>query len=267
MSQLLLFAQVLFFWTLSTASHRLDLQWSSWGSHHSSAPVIGPASRVAGMAVAIALAMSEINASAILLIGVLVAVALGVFALRPHLTKRGLLAELELTALALISLASWILVERAGLRVNLEFLTVDLSESRLAVLWLIATGVVLAIWQSGNVVRGALQKTGVMPPAQPADDPQGGHVEQDTLVPASSSPTQLKHGRLIGYLERILIIVLVVEGSYEGLGFLVAAKGLVRAREFEEREQAEYFLFGTLLSVVCGLVIGLGIRHGLRVLW
>jgi len=267
MSQLLLFAQVLFFWTLSTASHRLDLQWSSWGSRHSSSPIIGPASRVAGLAVAIALAMSEVNASAVLLIGVLVAAALGVFALRPHLTRRGLLAELELTALALVSISSWILIARAGLSVNLDLLKVGLSESRLAVLWLIATGVVLAIWQSGNVVRGALQKTGVMPPAQPAGNPHWEHVEQDSLVPASSSSTQLRHGRLIGYLERILIIVLVVEGSYEGLGFLVAAKGLVRAREFEEREQAEYFLFGTLLSVVCGLFIGLGIRHGLRVLW
>jgi hypothetical protein len=69
---------------------------------------------------------------------------------------------------------------------------------------------------------------------------------------------------LIGHLERAILILLVIEGSYEGLGFLIAAKGLIRARELETREVAEYFLVGTLASVVCALVVGIGLRYAFR---
>ena len=74
-------------------------------------------------------------------------------------------------------------------------------------------------------------------------------------------------GRAIGNLERLLMVLVVGLGSYEALGFLVAAKGLIRAREFEDRDFAEYFIVGTLTSVAVALVVGLVLRLTVPYLW
>ncbi|HXO35498.1 MAG TPA: hypothetical protein VN901_24430 [Candidatus Acidoferrales bacterium] len=78
---------------------------------------------------------------------------------------------------------------------------------------------------------------------------------------------ELNRGRLIGNLERILLTIVVAAGSYAALGFLVAAKGLIRSEEFEKRDFAEYFLIGSLTSVLIALSAGLVIRYVLVALW
>ncbi|PKK38264.1 hypothetical protein BWI96_00260 [Siphonobacter sp. SORGH_AS_0500] len=56
-------------------------------------------------------------------------------------------------------------------------------------------------------------------------------------------------GMWIGIVERIIIIVLIFANHYDAIGFLIAAKSLLR---FSEEKQAtpksEYVLIGTLLS-------------------
>ena len=52
----------------------------------------------------------------------------------------------------------------------------------------------------------------------------------------------------------------VALGSYAALGFLVAAKQLIRIKEFENRDFAEYFLIGTLESILAAPVLGLSVR-------
>ncbi len=64
-------------------------------------------------------------------------------------------------------------------------------------------------------------------------------------------------GKLIGQLERALIFLLVLIGQPAGIGFLVAAKSVLRFKESEEQKLAEYVLIGTLLSF--GLAIALSI--------
>ena len=70
--------------------------------------------------------------------------------------------------------------------------------------------------------------------------------------------TGLKNGgRIIGYLERLLIFVFIVSGQFAGVGFLVAAKSIFRFGELkdsENRKQAEYIIIGTMLSFAWGLV-------------
>jgi hypothetical protein len=63
------------------------------------------------------------------------------------------------------------------------------------------------------------------------------------------------------------MIMVISLGSYEALGFLVAAKGLIRAREFEDRNFAEYFILGSLASVAVALVIGSLLRVSVGDLW
>lgn len=55
-------------------------------------------------------------------------------------------------------------------------------------------------------------------------------------------------GKLIGQLERSLIFILIFIGEPAGIGFLVAAKSILRFEEAKKQKLAEYVLIGTLLS-------------------
>ncbi|MBI2614633.1 MAG: hypothetical protein HYW52_02930 [Gemmatimonadetes bacterium] len=89
------------------------------------------------------------------------------------------------------------------------------------------------------------------------------------MVPVSPQPpkggiavsaSELARGRMIGVLERALALTLVLLGQYGALGLLIAAKALARFRALEDRDFAEYFLIGTLASLLHALVVGVGVR-------
>ena len=52
-------------------------------------------------------------------------------------------------------------------------------------------------------------------------------------------------GRWIGYLERLMILTMILAGAYNGVGFVFAGKAIAR---FQNREQTEYYLLGTFTS-------------------
>jgi len=62
-------------------------------------------------------------------------------------------------------------------------------------------------------------------------------------------------GKQIGRLERALIFTLIAIGQPAGIGFLVAAKSILRFEEAKKQNLAEYVLIGTLWSF--GLAIAL----------
>ena len=78
------------------------------------------------------------------------------------------------------------------------------------------------------------------------------------------SRAELARGRIIGVLERAIALTLVLLGQYGALGLVVAAKALARFRGLEERDFAEYFLIGTLASVLIALLAGVGVTLLLR---
>jgi len=71
---------------------------------------------------------------------------------------------------------------------------------------------------------------------------------------------EIAPGRTIGVLERALEVPLVLLGQYGALGLIVAAKSLARFKALEDREFAEYFLIGTLASLLLGLLGGVAVR-------
>lgn len=75
----------------------------------------------------------------------------------------------------------------------------------------------------------------------------------------SSKKFELDEGTVIGILERMLILVMGVSGSINGIGFLIAAKTMVRYGQFDDKEKDGNFrskyLIGTLLSVLLGFVL------------
>jgi hypothetical protein len=67
-------------------------------------------------------------------------------------------------------------------------------------------------------------------------------------------------GKWIGIFERILVYTFVITGHFEGIGFLIAAKSILRFNDIkgnEARKDAEYILIGTLMSFAASIIVGL----------
>jgi len=62
-------------------------------------------------------------------------------------------------------------------------------------------------------------------------------------------------GQLIGRLERALIFALMTIGLPMGIGFLVAAKSILRFEEAKKQPLAEYILIGTLWSFTLAIAL------------
>jgi hypothetical protein len=76
----------------------------------------------------------------------------------------------------------------------------------------------------------------------------------------SAGAVDIARGRTIGALERALALTLVLLGQYAAIGWIIAAKALARFKALEDREFAEYFLIGTLASLLLALLAGIGTR-------
>jgi hypothetical protein len=163
-----------------------------------------------------------------------------------------------------------------------------MSPAQLAALCILTSILFLVVRGGTYIVRGILRKSSTLPserqlsaipeqsPASSQLPPLPGTSGFPVSIAASADePAQIavdveeyNRGRLIGNLERIVITIVVAGGSYAALAFLVAAKGVVRSDEFNKnREFAEYFLIGSLSSVLVALCAGIALRFALLRLW
>ncbi|MBT2662607.1 DUF3307 domain-containing protein [Bacillus sp. ISL-45] len=71
----------------------------------------------------------------------------------------------------------------------------------------------------------------------------------------------MSRGKLIGYIERLLVILLTYYSSYPAIAFIVTAKSIARFKQMDDRDWAEYFLLGTLTSMFLGIVFGILLRE------
>ncbi|PLR68715.1 DUF3307 domain-containing protein [Bacillus sp. UMB0893] len=74
----------------------------------------------------------------------------------------------------------------------------------------------------------------------------------------------LSRGKLIGYIERLLVIILTFYSAYPAIAFIVTAKSIARFKQMDDRNWAEYFLLGTLTSMLLGISLGLLLREVLN---
>ena len=111
-----------------------------------------------------------------------------------------------------------------------------------------AGGIVLSVWAGGSLVGSVMQPL----------------AEQ--LPEAERRAGLERGGKLIGQLERLLVLILVVVGQPGGIGFIVAAKSILRIGEIRRgtddadsntpdssRKLTEYIIIGTFLSFAWGL--------------
>lgn len=68
-----------------------------------------------------------------------------------------------------------------------------------------------------------------------------------------------KAGRYIGIFERILVLTFVLTQNIAAIGFLIAAKSILRFSDkgqSDGRKQTEYVLIGTLMSFALTIIVG-----------
>lgn len=61
-------------------------------------------------------------------------------------------------------------------------------------------------------------------------------------------------GAFIGTIERYIILILLYLGQYSATGLVLTAKSIARYHEMEDKEFAEYYLIGTLLSMLIVII-------------
>jgi len=184
------------------------------------------------------------------------------FRLRMALSKY--LAEWEVGVNVAFATGSGLIVGSAGIEVAAPLIRLPVTAGQLAAVSLWAAVLVFSAAGGTHVVRGLLNKAGTLPIVHDKNTRLDPGTTGD---PSNFDVPEYNRGRIIGNFERFLMIVMVVSGSYEGLGLLVAAKGLIRAREFEDRDFAEYFIVGSLASVTVALVLGLALRYAVAPFW
>lgn len=115
----------------------------------------------------------------------------------------------------------------------------------------LVAGFIASVWMGAVVVGRVVQ-------------PFAPHIADD---PAGARPGLKNAGRVIGIIERGLIFLSILAGLESLVGFVVAAKALLRlpgARDPRSRELSEYYLVGTLASVFWAVMIGLATRALVR---
>lgn len=88
---------------------------------------------------------------------------------------------------------------------------------------------------------------------------EGGNTVVRGVLPTEGPETEeeddLEAGSLIGTLERWIIILLGLAGRWEAVALVIGAKSIARFEELKKRAFAEYFLVGTLASVLVAIVL------------
>ncbi|MHA1206423.1 MAG: hypothetical protein ACTSSO_02505 [Candidatus Hodarchaeales archaeon] len=64
-------------------------------------------------------------------------------------------------------------------------------------------------------------------------------------------------GKKIGKVERAIILTLALLGEFGAISFVFVAKSMARFEQLKKRQFAEYYLLGTLLSILFALFIAL----------
>ena len=71
-------------------------------------------------------------------------------------------------------------------------------------------------------------------------------------------------GAIIGILERIFVLTLVLIGEYASIALIFTAKSIARFEELKNRKFAEYYLIGTLSSILLAMLVGILTRWLLK---
>lgn len=112
----------------------------------------------------------------------------------------------------------------------------------------LSSGAILSIYVVSFLVELTFEALGLEKRQDPSSAEERSSVVKEDVGMSEG-------GRVIGYLERSLILLFILAGYPAGIGFLIAAKSIFRFGELTEsgpRWQAEYIIIGTLTSILFG---------------
>lgn len=139
----------------------------------------------------------------------------------------------------IIILGCWILLIPGTLSDIVLFLFTFTSSVRF---WTVILAYTLVIWPAGALI-GKITK------------PWRSEITKETPFQGME-----KAGLWIGRLERVLILTFILLNHFEAIGFLIAAKSILRfgeTRTLKGRKEAEYILIGTMISFVISIILGI----------
>ncbi len=107
------------------------------------------------------------------------------------------------------------------------------------------------IWVAGTVLLFLTQPAGII---------IGKLIEPWRREVDDQAETLKNAGIWIGTLERCLIFCFVLNQQYEIIGWLLAAKSILRFKETFAPKRTEYLLIGSLLSVGVAIILGVAVK-------
>ncbi|ANH81139.1 hypothetical protein A8C56_09255 [Niabella ginsenosidivorans] len=122
--------------------------------------------------------------------------------------------------------------------------SLELSAAAWNKILVIATGFVFLTTPASVIIKTVLSKWA------PATEIRTDVIETKSLQHA---------GMMIGYLERTLVLIFILQGQWTAIGFLVTAKSVFRFSDLkigQDRKLTEYILIGTLLSFGIAILTG-----------
>lgn len=111
----------------------------------------------------------------------------------------------------------------------------------------IILGIFIVGFESNNIIRLVLTRLHFI------SDP-GMQQKKETL-----DESEIRRGRVIGVLERLLIFFLIFVGQPAAVSLVVAVKGIYRYKTLEDKNFSEYVLIGSLLSLLTAIVLSYGV--------
>ncbi len=112
--------------------------------------------------------------------------------------------------------------------------------------WLILNGFLFTIKEGTIIIRWALNSLRAVPLAK-----KGASI---------TDTEEYERGKWIGILERSFIYFLVLFDQVGAIGLIIALKSLARFNELNQKSFAEYFLIGSLLSLLVATVPAVIVR-------
>ncbi|WP_018629394.1 DUF3307 domain-containing protein [Niabella aurantiaca] len=133
-----------------------------------------------------------------------------------------------------------------------EPFALHLTPAQTDALLITATGLVLLTTPVSVVIKLILSKWA------PATEIRTDLIETKSLQHA---------GMMIGYIERILVLIFILNQQWVAIGFLVTAKSVFRFSDLkagQDRKLTEYILIGTLLSFGMAIITGILVEQMIR---
>lgn len=120
----------------------------------------------------------------------------------------------------------------------------------------VSAGFILATRTGSFAIELFMKGFNPAEPDQSSQQPdESKDVRSDEIQEREPDKGLIDGGKWIGLLERALIFVLIMAQEFQAIGFLIAAKSILRFQYARERSHSETVIIGTLASFSWAIVV------------